>query len=104
MICTDAHSCILVSYHPETQSGNFFLIKCNNLLMNIVKDVCDSMLVKDILRNWYHNETLELKLIGKKLVGKRLDFDLLKSLRTYIKKCTKAVASVKFIDEIDFLM
>ena len=102
MICTDAHSCILVSYHPETQSGSSFLIKRDDLLMNIIKDICDSMLTNDILWNWYHNEIQELKLIGKKLVGNKIDFGLLKPLRTYIKKCTKRVVLVQFIDKIDF--
>ena len=37
MDCTNAHSCVLLSYLPENKSGSFFLIKRNNLIIDIVK-------------------------------------------------------------------
>ena len=102
MVCTDAHSCILLSYHPESKHGNFFLIKRDDLLMNVIKDICDCLLNNELLLEWYHNEVHELKLLGKKLTGKKMDFEILKPLRSYINKCTKKVSPVKFIDEIEF--
>ena len=98
MVCTNAHSCILVSYHPESESGNFFLIKRDDLLMDMIKYVCDSILCNEIVLDWYYNETTQLKNIGKKILGKRLEFDLLKPVRTHIRTCTKSIVSVKFVD------
>lgn len=103
MSCTDAHSCILLSYHPESKSGEFFMIKRNDLILDMITDLCDSILHNKILPHWYYNDTKELKSIGQKAVGKRIDFELLKPLRTYVKKITKNLPKVKFIDNIDFL-
>ena len=44
MACTNAHSCILLSYHPETESGNFFLVTKDSNLMNIIIEVMDCMI------------------------------------------------------------
>ena len=98
MVCTNAHSCILLSYHPESKYGNFFLIKRDNLIMDMVIDACDSILHNEIILNWYYNDTLQLQALGKKLLGKRLDFASLKPLRSHITRCTKDIVSVKFID------
>ena len=38
---TNAEFCILQSYHPETTSSNFFLVKRNNMLMDIVTEIVD---------------------------------------------------------------
>jgi len=100
MICTDAHRCILVSYHPETTSANFFLIQRNNILMSAVVDICNSILDKTILASWDHKETSSFKNLGQKLVGKKLNFEILKPLRVYINKCTKNIKQIEFIDNI----
>ena len=44
MACTNAHSCILLSYHPETESGNFYLVTKDSYLMNIIIEVMDCMI------------------------------------------------------------
>ena len=100
--CTDAHSCILLSYHPESKLGNFFLIQRNNNLINIIMDICDCIRNKELLLEWHHNETEDLRNLGDKLIGRKLDFTNLKPLRTYVRKCTKDIPAVTFIDEIDF--
>ena len=41
MICTNAEFCILQSYHQETTSSNFFLVKRNNTLMDIVTEIVE---------------------------------------------------------------
>ena len=102
MACTDAHSCILLSYHPETKTGNFFLVRKNDSLINIVMAVCDSILRNEPLIDWYHEDDKELQDLDRKLVRKKMDFHNLKHLRTYIKSCTKQNKPLKFIDEIDF--
>ena len=44
MDCTNAHSCILLSYHPETDTGNFFLVTRDSHLMGIIIEVIDCMI------------------------------------------------------------
>ena len=63
MQCTEAEFTILQSYHPETQSSNFFLIKRDNTLMT-VKDVIDSILHDQPIMEWNHNEIFKVKGIG----------------------------------------
>ena len=41
MLCTDAEFCILQSYHPETKTSIFFIVKCNNILATIIKQLID---------------------------------------------------------------
>ena len=100
MECTNAHSCILVSYHPETNSGNCFLIKRDHQLMDIVIEVCDTIYNDHFLGSWNYTETKELKNLGEKLARKKLSFEDLKPLRSYIKKCTKRAVVIEFIDEV----
>ena len=57
MACTDAHSCVLVSYHPETKFGNFFLVQRNNIIIDILIDVCNAILDKTVIDTWVYNET-----------------------------------------------
>ena len=95
------HTCVLLSYLPENKSGSFFLIKRNNLIIDIVKTVCEAIHKKVVLTRWDFGETRSLVNLGKKLVGKSLDFDNLKTLRTYIKAQVKQIPMVEFIDEID---
>ena len=52
---------------------------------------------------WNHQDVIELHNFGKVIVGKIPNFDLLKPLRSFIKKSVKLVAQVRFIDApIDF--
>ena len=55
MACTDAHSCVLVSYHPETKSGNFFLVQRSNIIIDILMDVCNAILDKTVIDTWVYN-------------------------------------------------
>ena len=103
MLCTNAEFCILQSYHPETKSSIFFLIKRNNTLMNIVTDVIDCIYDGIPVLEWNHQDVIELHNFGKVIVGKIPNFDLLKPLRSFIKKSVKLVPQVRFIDApIDF--
>ena len=44
MLCTDAEFCILQSYHPETKTSNFFIVKHNDTLTIIIKQLIDCIL------------------------------------------------------------
>ena len=102
MACTDAHSCILVSYHPETKFGNFFLVQRNNIIIDILIDVCNAILDKTVIDTWVYNDTNEYRNLGKKISGRSLDFETLKPLRVHINKQMKKIAKITFIDKIDF--
>ena len=47
MSCTDSHACLLVSYHPESKTGNFFAVKRN-----------DQLVYDGFLRKYYKRKTL----------------------------------------------
>ena len=102
MACTDAHSCVLVSYHPETKFGNFFLVQRNNIIIDILIDVCNAILDKTVIDTWVYNDTNEYRNLGKKISGRSLDFETLKPLRVHINKQMKKIAKITFIDKIDF--
>lgn len=102
MACTDAHTCILLSYHPESKTGNCFAVKRNDILINILIDICLCILNNEPLLHWYTGDE-DLDKLGDQLVGKSpLTFEVLKHLRTYIKTLSHEVPILKFIDEIDF--
>ena len=103
MACADTQFCILLSYHPESETGKFFMIQKNSLLLNIVKDVCDCRFENGKLVDWNYYDTKETKNLGKKLLGKSLNFEDLKPLRNFIKNEGKSCPTLKFVDEIDFL-
>ena len=102
MACTDAEFCILQSYHPETESSKYSIIKRNITLMSIVKKVTDSIYQRERILTWEHTEVLELCSFEKSIIGIVPDFDSLKPLRTFIKKLSKSVPAVEFIDGFDF--
>lgn len=96
MVCTNAKFCILQSYHPETKKSNYFLIKCNNTLIKVVTDVIDCLYDNIPLLQWLHNDVEELKSFGEVILGKVPNFEYLRSLRGFIKKCVKSVPKVEF--------
>ena len=49
-----------------------------------------------------HKEIFELQTFAKQILGKFPNFGLLRPLRSFIKKCTKSVPLVKFVDGFDF--
>ena len=44
MVCTDYSYCIIMSYHSESKTTNYFLIQRNNLLWSVIKIIVDSLL------------------------------------------------------------
>ena len=50
-----------------------------------------------------HTETVELQTLAKHILGKVPNFQLLQPLRDFIKKCTKLVPLVVFVDGFDFV-
>ena len=60
MACTNAHSCILMSYHPETKSGNSFLVLKNSHLMNIIMKMINSMMTNVSIEEWHRLEPMIL--------------------------------------------
>ena len=105
MVCTDSHTCILVSYHPESQSANFFAVKRNDALISVMLDVCESIIANEpyVLDTWYTDEKLE-KLADLLNTREKLGFHSLKPLRTHITALCKEIQMVKFEDNFDFQM
>ena len=59
ILCTDAEFCILQSYHPETKTSNFFIVKRNNTLTTIIKQLIYCILDNNHVLYWAHTEVLE---------------------------------------------
>ena len=69
MVCTGAPYCTLESYHPETQAS-FFLVKTDNVLMSVTKDITNSILNDKPLLEWSHSENNYYKCLGGNVAGR----------------------------------
>ena len=97
MICTNSQFCILMSYHPESKSANYFMIKRDNLLWSVIKDVTDSILKKEPIIHWTHKENALFEKLEGNVFLRIPDFDSLKPLRTYINQQLSSVKRVTFV-------
>ena len=104
MLCTDAEFCILQSYHPETKTSNFFIVKRNNTSTTIIKQLVDSILDNIMFLIGHILQVSELHGFAKEILGKVSTFELLRPVRTYIKKCAKLIPQIKFLNEFDFVV
>ena len=77
MLCTSAEFCILQSYHPESKTSKLFIIKYNNALMTIIKEIVDFIFDENHMLDWDHTEIVELQLFAKQILGKVPNFELL---------------------------
>ena len=96
MVCTGASYCILESYHPETQQASFFLIKRDDVLMSVIKDITNSILNEKPLLEWSHSENNHYKRLGGNVAGRIPDFASIKPLKSHINALVKSVPMVKF--------
>ena len=104
MLCTGAEYCILQLYHPESKNSKFFIIKYNNTLMTIIKEIADCMFDENHMVDWAHKEIVELQTYAKQILGKVPNFELLRPLQSFIKKCTMSVPLVELVDDFDFTL
>ena len=96
MMCTGAKYCILESYHPESKSANFFLLKKDNLLYSVAKDLTDSILSNTPICDWPHHEDKTMSKLAEKVLGSVPTFEDIRGLRTYINRIAKTVPRVEF--------
>ena len=66
MICTGAEFCILQSYHPESKTSKFFIIKYKNTLMTIIQEIVDCIFDENHILDWDHTEIVEIQTLAKK--------------------------------------
>ena len=69
MLCTEADFCILQSYHPETNSSNCFLVQQSYTLIQVIKEVIDSVYNNNKMLEWNHIEIKELRNFGENVIG-----------------------------------
>ena len=96
MVCTGASYCILESCHPETQQPSFFLIKRDDVLISVIKDITNSILKEKPLLEWSHSENNVYKRLGENVAGRIPDFASIKPLRSHINAPLKSVPMVEF--------
>ena len=103
MACTNAHSCVLLSYHPETKSGNSFIIQRNRQLMNIIIEIINCIMNDANIEEWHHLEPNKLAKVGEAIIHKQIGFENLKPFRAYLKSLCKVIPLVQFISDVDFI-
>ena len=83
MMCTGASYYILESYHLETQQASFFLVKRDDVLISVMKDITNSILKEKPLLEWSHSENNYYKRLGENVARHTLvpDFAGIKPLR-----------------------
>ena len=84
MLCTGAEFCILQSYHPESKTSKFFIIKHNNTLMTIIKEIVDCIFDENHMLDGDHTEIVEVETFAKQIFGKVPNFELLRPLRAFV--------------------
>ena len=80
----------------ESKSANFFLLKQDNLLCSVAKDLTDSILSNSPICDWPHHEDKTVSKPAEKVLGSVPTFDDLGGLRTYINRIAKTVLRVEF--------
>ena len=91
MACANSKYCIFMSFHPETKSANYFLIKRHSLLWSVIKLITDSILNKKPITEWTFHENEVLSTLEKHNFSRIPSFNSIRPLRTYIKvESTKA--------------
>ena len=96
MICSDSEFCILMSYHPESKTANYFLIQRDNLLWSVIKTLTDSILSQKPIVQWDYREHKLLEKIETNTFLRIPDFKAIKPLRTYINQQLHTVKRVIF--------
>ena len=72
MLCTDADFCILQSYHPETNFSMCFLVQHSYTLMQLIKEIIDSVYSNNKMFVWNHFEIKSYVILEKILLVKYL--------------------------------
>ena len=96
MVCTDSDFCILMSYHPESKTAKYFLIRQNNFVWSAIKILADSILSKTPISEWQLKEDKTLANIEKNVIHRVPDFASMKPLRSYINKVVALVPNIIF--------
>ena len=96
MICTNSDFCILMSYHPESTSANYFLIQRHNLVWSVIKTIIDSIINQQPILEWPHKEHREFITLEKNTIGRIPNFESLKPLRVFVNKLARSLPRIKF--------
>ena len=72
--------------------------------MPIIKEIVDCIFDENHMLDWDHTEIVEIQTFTKQILGKVPNFELLRPLRGFIKKCTKLVPLAEFVDGFDFVL
>ena len=104
MLCTGAEFRIFQCYHHESKTSKFFIIKYNFTLTTIIKEIVGYTFDENHMFDWNHTEIVELQTFAKQILGIVPNFELLRPLRGFVKKCRKLLPLVEFLDGFDFVL
>ena len=80
----------------RTELCKHFFIEWDNLL-DVCKTVTDSILLREVITEWPHEENRFLKKLGENLTGTIPTFENTKPLRSWVNAMTKTVKQVVFV-------
>ena len=72
--------------------------------MTIIKEIVYCIFDENHMLDWAHKEIVELQTFAKQIIRKLPNFELLQPLQSLIKKCTKSVPLVEFVDCFNFTL
>ena len=75
MVCTGGQITFLQSYLPEKDTSNFFYIRRNDLLLNVVQEICDHILLNTVFTGWHNDDHPQLSKLGEQLFGHTANFE-----------------------------
>ena len=71
------------------------MLKKDNLLSSVAKDLTDSILSNSPIFDWPHHEDKTMSKLAEKVLGSVPTFEDFRGLRTYISRIAKTVPRVK---------
>ena len=70
MACTGFSYVKFESFHPETETANFFLVRKDELLLSVLTEITDNILKQTEIDRWDHLEHRAFQQLCEKLIGK----------------------------------
>ena len=88
---------ILMPYHPESKSANYFLIQRHNLAWSVITTIIDSIINQQPILEWPHKEHWDFITLEENTIGRIPNFESLETLRMFVNKLALSLPRNFFI-------
>ena len=97
MECTDTNLVYLMSYVPECETANYFHIKRNHILSDIMINILVHIQEnKPFPDHWDYFEDSKLKKLGIHLSGSVPTFENIRNFRYWVDSVAKSIKPINF--------